>query len=116
MARRTDGLLFVTRAISEIERFRAFRAFRSSAPISIGFALPADYRRCKVRTAEPRARLLFTTAITHTPNRVRAVVAHQQRAVARYGDGNGSSPHMTRVADEARQEVFVLAGRRSVFQ
>src|SRR5262249_28543079 len=68
----------------------------------------------------PRAlRLLFTPrrllpAVTHAPDRVRAVVADEQRAVGRHRHADGAAPHVAGVDDAAGEEVFVFTGRRAV--
>ena len=53
--------------------------------------------------------------IGHAPDRAAAVVADQQRAVMRHRDADRAAPDAPVVADEADEEILVLAGRLAVF-
>src|SRR5262249_58633820 len=47
--------------------------------------------------------------IADPPNRVRAIVAHQERPVFGHRNANGSSPNLSCLSDEAREEILVFA-------
>ena len=54
--------------------------------------------------------------VADPPDRVRRVVAHQQRAVLRHRDADRPAPHVPFIDHEAGEEVFVFTGRFAVLE
>src|SRR5271166_5644345 len=53
-------------------------------------------------------RYFLLSRVADSPDRVRPVVAHQQRAVGSFSHANRASPHVAIRQHEAGKEVFIL--------
>src|SRR5271155_707654 len=76
-------------------------------------AAPTIFSSFISRFSALRGSLRSLSRIADSPDRVRTVVADQQRTIGRHGHAYRTSPHVAIRQDEPGEEVFILAAGMS---